>query len=72
MTPSSLGGLSKRHKMPQLQIPKGRVPERRVRRVDALSRPGRPGPAKEQDFLEMILHIQADTEKLDVAGAHIP
>ena len=28
-----------------------------------------PGPAKELDFLEMILHVQADTEKLDVVGA---
>ena len=31
-----------------------------------------PGPAKEHGFLEMIFQVQADAEKLDVRGAHIP
>ena len=42
---------------------------RGAKRGYALSRPGRPGLAKELDFLEMILQIQADSEKLDVVGA---
>ena len=31
-----------------------------------------PGRRKISDSLEMILHVQADTEELNVVGAHIP
>ncbi len=68
MTPSSLEDLSERHKMPQLQLRKDRVTERRVQWVEVISQPGVSKLAKSTGYLEMILQVHAEAEKLDVVG----